>query len=134
MSLSVADIAAEAYDGVAAELTGVIKTVILTRRSSNPDYDPETGVVTPNESKVSGRIVFGSSEPAKNPFPDLVLGAGDSIAFLEGMLTAVSPSPLATMPPKEADTVTVGSKSWSILRARDVVEAAGLWPIAVRPI
>jgi hypothetical protein len=126
MTTTVAAIAAEAFTGVAAEVSGVIKTCTLTRTTPG-EYDPATGTDGAGTTATdTGRAVFDFSTDQRklsDMFPAFTIGPADKLAYVEG---------LTTMAPKEADALDIGGDDYAVLAVIDVVEAGGLYAVLVR--
>lgn len=96
--MDVGDILKEAYDGVAAELDGVIKDVTITR-SGVVSYDTTTGQnVTSAPVVQTGRAVIENEQVIRNVFPGYVITGTERLVLLQGLSWA----------PAEGDTAAVG--------------------------
>lgn len=125
MSITIADIARQAFDAVAAGLGGVIKVCTLAR-SSPGGYDTETGDVALVQRYNACRAVFGRADAGAKYLPDYAIKAPEELVFIEGA---------AAMPPLEGDELRVtGGVTWRVMTARDIAQGAGLWAAAVRPL
>lgn len=126
MSLTVAQIAKQAFDGVAAALGGVIKSATI-KRAKTTDYDVETGDVTKSDVNQTCRMVFGGAGAGDKYFPELVIADTDEVAFIEGA---------GANPPKENDTLYLtDGASWLVTKPpRDIVQGGGLWVAIVRRV
>jgi hypothetical protein len=112
--LSVGDIMKEAFDGVAAELSGVIKTATVTRHTPT-GYDPATGQNTFSPPVTqTGRAVIENESTIKNVFPGYVAVGTERLVLLEGLSWA----------PQEGDQVAVESL-WSGRKCTAVLDLLG---------
>jgi hypothetical protein len=123
--LNIADIAKEAFDAVAAEISGVIKVATLKRESvAAGNYDTDTGVVQTTEAQLDCRLVFAGAGAGQKYMPDVTITPPDEVVFLEG---------LASMPPKQGDVLLVEGARWQLAHPpRDIAGGAGLWVAVVR--
>lgn len=119
---TVAEIAAEAFDAVAAELPDTIKTGVFTRRTAT-SHDPTTDKVTNTSVTQNCRLVFASVDAAEDLFPELVLGASDELVYAEGTGAFV---------PKEADNLVSQGQAFKVVKARDLLRASGLHALIIR--
>jgi hypothetical protein len=119
---TVAEIAAEAFTAVAAELTDVIRSVTITR-TTNEDYDPTTGTFASSTASDSGRIVFDTSTPIRDALPGYVAGPGEELVYIEG---------LDSIEPKENDSLSiVGRGSYRVVQVGNVAGSGGLFAATV---
>lgn len=125
MTLSVADIAASAFNSVVLKLSGVIKDATLTRVTQG-EYDATTGAYAVTSATDTGRVVFdfaATQQAFSNIFPAYTPGRNDKMAYFEG---------LTTLEPVENDTITIGAEEYTVLASVDVAEGGGLYAVAVR--
>lgn len=119
MTISVADIAKQAFDKVASKISGVIQAATITR-TVNGTYNPTTGTYTQSTSTDTGRGVFASEDVAKDIFPDYIIGPSDEMIYLEG---------LKSLAPKETDNLAIGGRTLTIKRVRNLVNSGGLYAV-----
>lgn len=122
MTMTVADIAAKALNGVAAKLSGVVHACVVSRETDGV-FDPETGTFTSETVTDTGRIVFDNQTPPADLFPDYVPGPGEELAYIEG---------LTVLAPKEGDALTFDGKTFAILKSSDLLHAGAFYPVIVR--
>lgn len=120
--MNVADIAKEAFDGVAAELDGVIQAASLIRTIRGA-YDPTSGTFTETAQQWSGRALIADERALADIFPAYVIGPSDRLVYLEGF----------TESPKETDKVTIGSKAYQVTKTADIVGAGSFFTVVLRP-
>lgn len=126
MALTVADIAKQAFDGVAAELSGVIKTGTL-KRAVTTSYDVATGLVGSSPMQARCRVVFGSSDAGSKFFPGQTIAAPDQLGYVEGAGVFIL---------QENDTFTEDGQSkviWTVVQSRNLLETGGLHIAIMRP-
>ncbi len=81
---TVSEIAKDAFDGVAADITDVIFTASLVYDARGA-YHPATGDHTLTTTTVTGgRAVFGTSSAIPLSFPAYTQGPQDVLIYLEG--------------------------------------------------
>jgi len=116
---SVADIALKAFNGVAAKISGVIKTCTITRDSVVGTYNPATGswASGPNAVDMTGQLVETTAKAVEDVFPELVIGPSDKVFIIRGLSEA----------PIETDTLTIGAASLVIKAVGDVVGSGDLY-------
>lgn len=110
--LEVGDILKEAFDGVAAELSGVIKSVTITRNSPT-GYNATTGqpTVAPPVTQ-TGRAVIENESTIRNVFPGYVVVGTERLVLLEGLSWA----------PQEGDVAAVeGLTSRKVVAVLDLL-------------
>lgn len=122
MALTVAQIAAKAMTAVSAKVSGVIHAATINRVTPGT-FDPSTGAITSTTTTDTGRIVFDNQTPATTIFPDYVPGAGEELAFIEG---------LTTIAPRADDRIQAADRLFTVLRASDLLHSGGLYPLIVR--
>jgi len=120
MTISVADIAAKAFDGVAGAMSGVIKTLTISH-DVNGAYDTATGTYATTTTTDTGRVVI-DSKPIAGVFPEYVAGPADLLVLAEGLTTA----------PQEGWTATFDSTAHSIRIVSDVAGGGGAYQMVVR--
>lgn len=119
---TVSEIAREAFDAVAEEMPEVIQSATLTRTGKGGDYDPETGTFPGATETFAGRALFGGQAALADRFPAYVIGSSDRLVYLEGFTTV----------PREGDAVTIGGKTFAILKVSDIVGVGSFFEAVVR--
>lgn len=95
--LTVAEIAALAFEGVQAEVADAIKAATLIE-VSRTGYDHGTASpVMDQTARGSCRLVIETTKPIADVFPDYVIGAGDQLALVEGLTVIPRPTWLLRM-------------------------------------
>lgn len=121
MAQTVAQIADEAFDAVAAEITDAIQTATVTRtalgaRNVASDSYAET------ETTDTGRGVIVTERPA-DIFPDLAIGPHDQLILLEGLSTV----------PKDGDKLTFAHLTAApIVAVQNILGADSLFYVIAR--
>ncbi len=126
MSLTIAQIAQAAFDGVVSAIDGVIKPAII-RRNNVADYNTDTGAVATEPQQQACRLVFAGSGAGRKYLPDITVVPPEEIVF-------VAIAGVAAMSPKDNDDLYVDNVCWHICQpVRDIVQGGGLWAAVVRP-
>ena len=130
MVTSVADIAKEAFDGVAAELGGVIKPANLTR-DVRTGYNAASGVVASASVSQRCRVVFGSGtrigDVVAKTFPDVTVMPPDQLCYLEGCQNFI---------PQQGDEFVTDDNQgtrWTIQQSLNLLLTGGLHIAIARP-
>lgn len=118
---TVAEIAKETYDAVAAELPDVIQGASLSRVTKG-EYDPTTGAHETSEAAFPCRALFADEKAIEDAFPAYTAGPTDRVAYLEGLETI----------PLENDRMTIGSQRVLITRVGDIVGTGTFFVVVVR--
>jgi len=119
---TVAEIAAEAFTAVAAELQGVIRSVTVSR-TTNGAYDPATGTFASSTDSDNGRAFFDTSTRIVDALPGHIAGPGEELLWIEG---------LDTIEPQENDTIAItGKGDYRVVHVGDIVGAGGLFAATV---
>lgn len=121
MATTVATIADEAFDAVAAEITGVVKSCTLTRTTQGT-YDPSAGEYATTTSTDTGRAVFDTSTKIEDALQGYVAGPTEKLVWIEG---------LDALSPKENDAIAIGGTDYTIKAVGDVAGAGGLYAASV---
>ena len=83
--VTIAEIAAEAFDDVAADITDAVQAFALIKATQG-DYDVATGLYDTAELELTGRAVLESLTPQRMAaFPAYVAGPSDQAYLLEGV-------------------------------------------------
>jgi hypothetical protein len=117
---TVAEIAREAFDAVAAEITDAIHPATLTRETQGA-YNTTTGSYATTTTTQTGRVVVDTVKPVQDVFPEYVAGPGDELILIEGMTSA-----------KENDELTFAGLTRIVRQAQDIVAAGSLFYVIVR--
>lgn len=88
--VTVAEIAKEAFDGVAVSIEGVVKAATMEYDTQGA-YNAATGTyaLTPT-SGGAGRAIVGTAKAVKSSFPAYVAGPNDILLYLEGFTSSPS--------------------------------------------
>jgi len=121
MSTTVALIAKEAFDDVALEITGVIKTGVLTRIVST-SVNSTTGEVTNTTADYNCRTLFGDRSTIKDYFGDSEIGEGSRLLYLEGL----------SVEPQKTDKLVSASLTLTIEQTLNVAQANGFYVVVAK--
>ncbi len=83
MTLSVADIAKKALDGVSKAISDAVHVASVSRETRG-DYNPTTGAYATTIINETGRAVFDQTLVIEKMFPQYQVGPGDELVMLEG--------------------------------------------------
>ena len=119
--VTVAQIAAKAFDAVAAKITDEIHPATLNWVEQG-NYDPIEGKYPEIERSASGRVVEDTTKPVADVFDNYVAGPSDTLVLMEGFSEA----------PKENRTLEYAGRKRTIIRAQDIVAAGTLFYCVVR--
>ena len=117
---TVAEIAAEAFTAVAAELTDVIKTCSITRTTQGA-YNPTTGTYATTTATATGRAVFDTSNKIEDVLPGYVAGPAELIVYFEGLSFA----------PVENDTATIAGLTYTVKAVGDIAGAGSFYACSI---
>jgi hypothetical protein len=81
-------IAAEALDGVAADITDAVADATLVR-TSQTFYDIPTGAMGTSTAEQTGRLVYCNPAAMPDIFPGYTVGPSDQLLLLEGFTSVV---------------------------------------------
>ena len=112
---TVGQIAATAFDAVAAQITDAIKAATLTYITRGA-YDYATGLYAETETTVSGRSIVDRTQPVRDIFPDYVVGPNENLFLLEGFPVV----------PRENYILTIGGVRNSVKRVQDILGTGAL--------
>lgn len=122
--VTVAQIAAKAFDAVAAKITDAIHPATLNWVDRGA-YDPISGSYPETERSASGRVVEDSTKPVADVFEDYVAGPRDTLVLMEGFSEV----------PKENWKLEyndyIGDDARVIKRVQDIVAANSLFYVVV---
>lgn len=121
---TVAEIAKEAFDAVAAEFTDVIQTATLTRPATDRTYNASSGAYEGGTDPINqtGRGLIGTAQALKDTFPAHVAGPTDTLIYLEGFTTE----------PKENDKVTIAGVERTIANTGDIVGVGTFFAVVAK--
>ena len=119
--VTVAQIAAKAFDAVAAKITDAIHPATLNWVEQG-NYDPIEGKYPEVERSASGRVVEDSTKPVADVFEGYIAGPAEVLVLLEGF----------TVAPKENWTLTYAGKTRTIMKVQDIVAAGSLFYVVAR--
>ncbi len=117
---TVAEIAAEAFTGAAAEFTDIIKAVTLTR-TAQTRYNPSTGQHDTTDATATGRGLFDTSTAIGDVLPGFVAGPTDELVWLEGLSFA----------PAENDSIDIGGSEYLVKAIGDIAGAGTFFAAVV---
>ena len=115
------EIAQEAFDAVAAEIPGVIKSVTVSRVVTGNEYDPETGKYNETSMTTNGRAIAESDTAIEDAFPDLTATPSGVIWFVAELDFA----------PEENDSFEVNGVKRTVEAVRDILENGELFRVLV---
>ena len=119
--VTVAEIAAKAFDAVAAKITDAIQAATLNWETQGA-YDYDTGTYTTVAQSDSGRVVEDSTKPVADVFDGYIVGPAEVLVLMEGFTTV----------PKENWTLTYAGKTRTIMKVQDIVAANSLFYVVAR--
>lgn len=117
---TVAQIALAAFDGVAAAITDAVHAATLARDARGA-YNTTTGAHAITTTTQTGRAVFANETPIGDVFPDYEIGPDDQLFVLQGFTAA-----------READRLTVGGVTRTVMRAQDIAGAGSVFYVVAR--
>lgn len=123
---TVAEIADEAFDGVAADITDAVHTCTLTRIYPN-EYNVTLGDYAEVTLTWAGRAVFCNAAAVRDIWPEMIIGPTDQVLLLEGF----TPTGNYTGP-KENDILTVNHVERTVMAVQDIAGAGTLWYVIAR--
>ena len=118
--VTIAEIAKEAFDAVALEITDAIHAATLTRTVDGV-YNTTTGAYETTTPDQEGRAVVDTVTPKADVFPDYVVGPADELVLLEGMTSA-----------KENDSLVFAGRTRIVMQVQDIVAAGSLFFVIAR--
>jgi len=121
MALTVAQIAAMAFNGVSGAIPDAIHPATLTRTVHGAVYDPVTGSYPTTTETQTGRVVVDTVKPVQDVFPAYVAGPGDELILLEGFTSA-----------RENETLIFAGRTRVIRQVQDIVSAGSLFYCVAR--
>lgn len=118
---TVAQIAKQAFDKVAAKISGAIHSAVITYQTQGA-YDPVAGEYPVVDVTLTGRAVQDSVKPIADIFPAYVAGPSDALVLLEGFSTL----------PQENWKLSFAGKVRTIRQVQDIVAAGSLFYVVAR--
>lgn len=118
---TVAEIAREAYDAVAAELPEVIQAAQL-QRTTRGAYDPQSGGYAETVQTFPCRALFSDEKAMADAFPAFVAGPSDRMVYVEELATL----------PLENDRMTIGGRPVIVVQTSDIVGVGSFFALVVR--
>jgi len=115
MTTTVTAIADAAFDAVDLAITDVIFDATITYDTQGA-YDPATGTFTVTTTTLTGRALFDTDTPARDIFPDAVIGSKRQLVLFEGFSEII----------KEGYKLTVSSVDYDIKAAQKIVGSNSL--------
>lgn len=112
---TVAAIARDAFNAVAAQITDAILDVTVTRITQGA-YNVTTGAYAETTSTQTGRAVLDTVKPVQDLFPAYVRGPKDQLFLIEGITTL-----------REGDELTIGATTYAVAAVQDIVGAGSLF-------
>lgn len=121
MTLTVAEIAKLAFDGVARGIGGVVHEAQIEFRQPG-SYDVATGRRAIAKPDFAGRAIEDSSKPISDVFPDYQFGKSDRMVLLEGF----------DYPPEKGARLVYAGRDLTIHEVADVAGGDGLFYVVAR--
>ena len=118
--MRIADIAKRAFDAVAAKIEDSVIAATLTR-TANDLYNDEAGQYWTSEATQSGRVVVDGIAPARDIFPEYVIGPADELVMLQGFTSCA-----------ENDELTYNGATKTVMAVQDIAGAGTLFYAIVR--
>lgn len=119
---TVAEIAKEAFDGVAEEMPDVIQAASLTRTVRGEEYDSDTGSYLVTTETWPCRALFADENSMADAFPAYVIGPSDRMVYVEGLTTT----------PNETDRMVIGGQPVIVQSVGDIVGVGTFFSLIVR--
>ena len=120
--VTVAQIAAKAFNAVAAKITDAIQSASLAYDTQGA-YNVDTGEYALTTTTETGRAVVDTVKPMTDIFPDYIAGPGDELILLEGFTSC-----------DENYRLTMTGETWHIQRVQDIVAAGSLFFVVARKV
>ena len=115
MSTTVTAISDAAFDAVDIAVTDVIFDATVTYETQGT-YNPSTGTYSVTTTTLTGRALFDTDTPARDIFPDSIIGSNRQLVLLEGFSEVI----------KEGYKLTISSIDYEIKAAQKVVGSISL--------
>ena len=115
MSTTVTAIADAAFDAVDLAITDVIYDATVAYDTQGV-YDPSTGTYTTTTTTLTGRALFDTDTPARDIFPDAVIGSKRQLVLFEGFTEII----------KEGYKLTIASIDYDVKAAQKIVGSNSL--------
>lgn len=110
MSTTVTAIADAAFDAVNVAVTDVIFDAEIEYETQGT-YDPATGTYSVTKTTLEGRALFDTDTPARDIFPDAIIGSNRQLVLFEGFTEVI----------KEGYKLTISSIDYEIKAAQKIV-------------
>ena len=110
MSTTVTAIADAAFDAVDLAVTDVIFDATVTYETQGT-YDPSTGTYPVTTTTLTGRALFDTDTPARDIFPDAIIGSNRQLVLFEGFTEII----------KEGYKLTISSVDYEVKAAQKIV-------------
>lgn len=118
--VSVASLAARAFDRIAATVSDAVMPCTLTHQEQGA-YNPGTGEYDIITTQTDGRVVFATAQPIDDMFPGYVAAPGEVLVYAEGFDFA----------PVENDGLSIGGTGHTVTEVGDIAGASGAWALMV---
>ena len=115
MSTTVTAIADAAFDAVKLAVTDVIFDAEIEYETQGT-YNPSTGTYPVTKTTLEGRALFDTDTPARDIFPDAIIGSNRQLVLLEGFSEVI----------KEGYKLTISSIDYEIKAAQKIVGSISL--------
>ena len=115
MSTTVTAIADAAFDAVKLAVTDVIFDAEIEYETQGT-YNPSTGTYPVTTTTLTGRALFDTDTPARDIFPDAIIGSNRQLVLLEGFSEVI----------KEGYKLTISSIDYEIKAAQKIVGSISL--------
>tara|TARA_B100000900_G_scaffold384140_1_gene372720 strand:- start:1789 stop:2160 length:372 start_codon:yes stop_codon:yes gene_type:complete len=115
MSTTVTKIADAAFDAVDVAVTDVIFDATVTYQTQGT-YDPSTGTYSVTTTTLTGRALFDTDTPARDIFPDAIIGSNRQLVLFEGFSETI----------KEGYKLTISTIDYEIKAAQKIVGSLSL--------
>lgn len=112
---TIATIADEALDAVAADITDAVHTAVVTR-VANGAYNFTTGAYAETPTETTGRGVLATERPIRDVFPNHIIGPKDQLWLLEGFTSVL-----------EGDDVAINSVDYKVAAVQNIGGAGTLF-------
>ena len=115
MSTTVEAIADAAFDAVNLAITDVIYDATVAYDTQGT-YNPSTGAYPVTTTTLTGRALFDTDTPARDIFPDAIIGSKRQLVLFEGFSEII----------KEGYKLTIDSVDYDVKAAQKIVGSNSL--------
>ena len=115
MSTTVEAIADAAFDAVNLAITDVIYDATVAYDTQGT-YNPSTGAYPVTTTTLTGRALFDTDTPARDIFPDAIIGSKRQLVLFEGFSEII----------KEGYKLTIASVDYDVKAAQKIVGSNSL--------